>query len=311
MRSVRQARKPRASTRRADARRGSRPVRTHADRGAFGRRKRNDSISLFFERVRHWLAFGRPMLWLTGLLAAAVLIAGIFSAGYVRHSFAAGENVVDTVISDAGFGIASVQLSGNRRTQPDDILAALGFQPGESIFAADLHAARKRLLALPWVYDADVQRQYPNSISVDVVERLPFALWQTSDLLYVVERSGRTITVARPAQFPHLPLLVGDGAPQSAPEFVDAVSAHRAVSARMKAMQRVSQRRWNLILDGNVTVELPEDGWQKQLDLLEQLIVDKGVLERDISEIDLREKDNYFFVLRNGQKQQATRGNAA
>jgi cell division protein FtsQ len=64
-------------------------------------------------------------------------------------------------------------------------------------------------------------------------------------------------------------------------------------------------------LSDDVVVKLPEEGWQKQLDLLEHLIVDKAILERDISEIDLREPDNYIFVLRNGQKQQMTRGNAA
>ncbi len=77
-------------------------------------------------------------------------------------------------------------------------------------------------------------------------------------------------------------------------------------------MQRVSGRRWNLILDDGVVVKLPETGWRKQLDVLERLIVDKGVLERDISEIDLRSKDNYFFVLRGQDKpQQVTRENKA
>jgi cell division protein FtsQ len=65
------------------------------------------------------------------------------------------------------------------------------------------------------------------------------------------------------------------------------------------------------LLSDDVVVKLPEDGWQTQLDLLEHLIVDKAILERDISEIDLREPDNYIFVLRGGQKQQITRGNAA
>jgi hypothetical protein len=44
--------------------------------------------------------------------------------------------------------------------------------------------------------------------------------------------------------------------------------------------------------------------------VLEHLIVDKGILERDIAEIDLRAHDNYFVVLRSGQRQQM-RGNAA
>jgi cell division protein FtsQ len=251
------------------------------------------------------------MLWLTGMLVLSVLVTGVFAGGHVKRAVNAIGQAANAVVADAGFGITSVRLGGNHRTQPGDILTALGFQQEESIFAADVQAARTRLLALPWVFDAEVRRQYPDSISVNIVERLPFALWQTGNGLYVVERSGRTITIAQGSQFPHLPLLIGDGAPEAAADLVDAIALHRAVNARLKAMQRVSERRWNLILDGNVVVQLPEEDWQRQLDTLEHLIVDKGVLERDISEIDLRARDNYFFVLRNGQKQQSTRGNSA
>jgi cell division protein FtsQ len=146
---------------------------------------------------------------------------------------------------------------------------------------------------------------------VNIIERLPFALCQAGNALYVVERSGRTISIAQGSRFPHLPLLIGEGAPEAAADLVDAVALHRAIGARVKAMARVSDRRWNLILDGDVIVQLPEEGWQRQLDVLEHLIVDKGVLERDISAIDLRAKDNIYFVLRGSQKQQPTRGNSA
>jgi cell division protein FtsQ len=251
------------------------------------------------------------MLWLTGLLLLCVLVTGIFAGGHVRRTFDAAGHALDTVIADAGFGISSVHLSGNHRTLPGDVLSALGFQPGESIFAADVQTARAHLLVLPWVFDAEVRRQYPDSISVNIIERLPFALWQTANGLYVVERSGRTVSIAQASRFPHLPVLIGDGAPEAAADLVDAVALHRAIAARVKAMARMSDRRWNLILDGDVIVQLPEEGWQKQLDVLEHLIVDKGILERDISAIDLRARDNYFVVLRNGQKQQSTRGNSA
>jgi cell division protein FtsQ len=312
MRSVKSARKQRGTRGRKQARTSARVSRPSSIRAeAFGRRRRNDGFSLFFARVRRWFEFGRPMLWLTALLVLGVLVTGVFAGGYVHRTVATISRDADAVVADAGFGISSVQLAGNHRTQPNDILGALGFQPGESIFAADVQSARKRLLALPWVFDAEVHRQYPDQISVSIVERLPFALWQTANASYVVERSGRTISIAPESQFPHLPVLIGDGAPEAAAELIDAIAPHRAVSARVRAMERVSQRRWNLILDGNVVVQLPEEGWQQQLEVLEHLIVDKGVLERDISEIDLRAKDNYFFVLRNGQKQQSTRGNSA
>jgi cell division protein FtsQ len=49
-----------------------------------------------------------------------------------------------------------------------------------------------------------------------------------------------------------------------------------------------------------VVVRLPEEQWDRQLPELEMLIVEKGVLERDIEMIDLRYPDNYVFRLHNG-----------
>ena len=133
------------------------------------------------------------------------------------------------------------------------------------------------------------------------MEKLPYARWQAPDGLYVVERSGGLITNKGLETFPHLPLLVGDGAPKAALGFVDVVARHRAIAVRVQAYQYQSGRRWNLVLDDGVIVKLPEFGWQKQLDALDRLIVDKGILERDVTEIDLRSATHYFFVHKGGE----------
>ena len=57
-----------------------------------------------------------------------------------------------------------------------------------------------------------------------------------------------------------------------------------------------------------MVVQLPEAGWQKELDALEYLIVDQGILERDVTEIDLRSPQQYFFVLKSGEKKDVERG---
>ncbi len=266
---------------------------------------------------RFWLAlcaffsWRNPVTWLLVCVCFIFLAGALIVGGFVSRTGEATRHTINQIMADAGFGIGSIRISGNHRTDPADILAALGFAPGESIFAADVQAARRHLLSLEWVADAEVRRQYPDLITISIAEKLPFALWETPNGTYVVERSGRNVGLFDPHAFPHLPVLIGDGAPQLAAELVDGVAAHRATAARVVGYVRVSGRRWNLLLSGDVVVKLPEEGWQKQLDLLEHLIVDKAILERDISEIDLRESDNYIFVLRNGQKQQIIRGNAA
>jgi cell division protein FtsQ len=300
----------RASPRANAGRRGATPARVPG-RESFGKRAkfRTDPISRAWRTLRERLTPSRPMLYIGSGLLSVAIVGGLLIGGYVGRAVASVNRAMDAVAADAGFGISAVNLAGNAHTPPASILAALGFEPGQSIFGADIRSARERLMQLEWVGEADVSRRYPDSISVTIVEKIPYALWQANDGLHVIERTGKPITFARAQDYQHMPLFVGD-APMGAADLVDAIATHRAVSARVKAMQRVDARRWNLILDDGVVVKLPEDGWQKQIDVLEHLIVDKSVLERDISEIDLRSPDNYFFTLRGtGQQQQVTRGN--
>ncbi|HEY5238471.1 MAG TPA: FtsQ-type POTRA domain-containing protein [Rhizomicrobium sp.] len=256
------------------------------------------------------LDFRHPMLMLTAILAGLMVVIGLLFGGYVRAAINGVDRALDVVAADAGFGISQIHIAGNARTAPDDIANVLGFAPGQSIFGADVHAARERLMQLPWVADAEVRRRYPDDISISVVEKLPFALWQAPNGVYVIERSGGVITNKGIDEFSRLPHFVGLGAPVAGSELIDALTPHRAVAARVRAMERVGERRWNLILDDGVVVKLPEKDWQQELGVLEHLIVDNGILERDISEIDLRSKTTYFFLLRNGDQKQLERGKA-
>ena len=256
----------------------------------------------------------RPMMAMCGLLVLLVLLGALFASGVIGRSVHAVGRGAATVSADAGFGISEIHISGNRRTPYKQVLEVLAMKPGQSIFSADLWSARDRLARLDWIASAEIHRRYPDAIFVTLIEKRPFALWQPpADArgeapITLVERNGRPITIHDVEKFRRLPKLVGAGAPQAAADLVDAVAAHRATAARIAAYSRVSARRWNLILDDGVIVQLPETGWQKQLDALEHLIIDNGILERDVTQIDLRSATHYFFLLKSGEKKDVERG---
>lgn len=252
---------------------------------------------------------GRPVLTGAGLFLALVVLGALSVGGFVGRGIHGIERTLDGLVADAGFGISEVHIAGNTRTPPEMLQAALSLEPGQSIFGADLRAARARVKGLDWVADAEVKRRYPDAIFVRIVEKLPFAVWQSPDGIYVVERSGGLITNRDVDQFAKLPKLAGAGA-NKASDIVDAVALHRAVFARTGVIERVSDRRWNLRFDDGVVVKLPETGWQRELDTLEHLIVDKDILGRDIVEIDLRSPQRFYFVLRSGEKSDEPRGKA-
>jgi cell division protein FtsQ len=298
MRSLNAAAAQPRSRGRANASRRA-PPRVAADRPAFGKRKnfRTDPISRLLRAVKNAFNPRRPKFALTIVVFLIAAFAGLLVTGTIHRAAAAVDGAINTVVADAGFRIATVPLTGVRYADPDQISDKLGFRAGDSIFGIDPQAARQNLLTLEWVKDATVAVRYPDSVAVHIVEKTPFALWQSDHGLFAVDRDGKPIAIVEAARFKHLPLFFGD-APEDASDLVEAIGTHRAVAARVKAMQRVSGRRWNLVLDDGVLVKLPEDNWGRELGTLEHLIVDRGVLERDIAEIDLRLHDNYFFVLR-------------
>ena len=315
MRSLSLDRKSRSKPRAQGARpssRGSRELPSVQP----GSARRGKDIS-WRERItaRLSLFVRRPMMALCGLLLLLVLLGALFASGVIGRTYHAIGHGIDTLTADAGFGIVEIHISGNRRIPTTQVLEVLGMRQGQSIFSADLWSARSRLTRLEWIASAEVHRRYPNAIFVNLVEKRPFALWQApadtkgETPIYVVERSGGLITSHEVEKFRRLPKLLGDGAPGAgAADLVDAAAAHRAISARIAAYQRVSKRRWNLILDDGVMVQLPETDWQKQLDVLERLIIDSSILERDVTQIDLRSPTHYFFLLKNGEKKDAVPG---
>ncbi len=312
MRSVNVERKGRAKARTQTVRTSSRRELSAVQPGSARRGKDAGPMGRLTARLA--LLVRRPMMALCGLLVVLVLLGALLASGVIGRGYHAVGRGITAVTADAGFGISEIHITGNRRTPYRQVLEVLAMKPGQSIFSADLWSSQNRLARLEWIASAEIHRRYPDAIYVTLVEKRPFALWQPpantrgEAPITVVERNGRPITSHDVEKFRRLPKLVGAGAPAAAADLVDAVQGKRAIAARIAAYSRISNRRWNLILDDGVVVQLPETQWQKQLDALEHLIVDSAILERDVTEIDLRSPTHYFFLLKNGDKKDVERG---
>lgn len=92
------------------------------------------------------------------------------------------------------FAITEIVTTGARRRTPEELAATAGVVKGQNVFAADLERARARLMADPWVSDADVARRLPGTLFVRVTEREPAGLVATTGGgTYLVTRDGAVI----------------------------------------------------------------------------------------------------------------------
>jgi cell division protein FtsQ len=222
-----------------------------------------------------------------GLLGAAALLGatavyGAWVGGHVPGLIAGTSN-------SAGLTVDAIRITGHSRTTNDEVLAALNLGTPPSIFALDVDAARAALLAMPWVASASVAKALPGSVSVELTEKQAAAIWQSGTDILVLDETGKAIGPARLAGDRALPAFVGTGAETTGFAFAAMVrAASPTIADAVRVHVRVSDRRWDLLMENGLTVRLPEERPEQALVELEMMQAETAMLSRDITAIDMR-----------------------
>lgn len=257
-------------------------------------------VSLAARRAQQYLRRPPHPLWLRSAVCVAAALLGLATA-YPLSSWtlrggpsAVLESVGDRLLvwsGQAGLAVRDVYVEGRRRTPQEVLRSRLGIEIGMPILALDPVAIRQRLEDLGWIEQASVARMLPDAVHVRLLERQPLALWQRDGRFEVIDRRGVVIEDALshdPEQYAHLRVLVGDDAPDSAAGLFALLSSEPGLSNRVVAATRIGERRWNLHLDNQIEVWLPERDVLGAWRLLAEKAREEALLERAITLIDLR-----------------------
>ncbi len=262
-------------------------------RGAAPRRGRT-AWPVRLRRIAAGLASG---LFVVAALAGIAGLGLLWRSDAIADALAKGTAAIDTRSAELGLTVRSVLVEGRVETPAASVLTALSVQRGQPLLAFDPGAAKLRLEQLGWVREAAVERRFPGTILVKLVERHPLALWQHDGKLALVDDTGSVIARDHIERFASLPIVVGDDAPQYAPALLAMLGSEPGLKSRVTAAVRVSGRRWNLRLDNAIDVRLPEERAEAAWKRLADLDRAYGLLRRDIIAIDLRMPDRLVLQL--------------
>ncbi|SMF71024.1 cell division protein FtsQ [Tistlia consotensis] len=236
-------------------------------------------------RWGRWLGYGLPVVLLLGT-GGLIWHSGILD----RAASAAGEATLQ-LTGDLGLKVRDVLVEGRSHTESDQLLGLLGVRRGMPILAFDPGQARERLDQLPWVADAEVERRLPDTLFIRLIEKTPLALWQHDGKITVIDTRGDVIPGVSPGRFSKLLLVVGEDAAPHAAELIEMLNGEPDLAGKVTAAIRVGDRRWNLRLDGNIDVRLPEDGAPAAWSRFAQMVRQEHLLDHDVAVVDLRLPD--------------------
>jgi cell division protein FtsQ len=224
-------------------------------------------------------------------LAVGVIVFGVIGAYCTGRFTPLQQRLLDRVYRDTarmGLRVTDLALEGRTFTSREDIAQALAVHEGDPTLAFDPAKARAALESLPRIASAEVDRRLPGTITVRIVERAPIAIWQRQGKMMLIDKDGVILGDQNLADYGALPRVVGEGAAKPASEVLDSLATEPELAKRVTACIRIGERRWDLKLDNNIDVKLPETGEDAAIHKLAELEAKNGLLEHDVVAIDLR-----------------------
>ncbi|WP_135450223.1 cell division protein FtsQ/DivIB [Tabrizicola caldifontis] len=234
--------------------------------------------------VRSFLRTGLPLLVVVGAGAAWLShepnrTALVTQLTHLRQEFE----------SRPEFRVSLARIEGASPELAEAVRDRLGLQLPISSFHIDLEAARARIEALDAVLRADLRVRAGGVLQITITERVPVAVWRTEAGLTLVDETGHRVAgLLSRSDRPDLPLVAGEGADRAMPEALALFDAAGPLLPRIRGLVRVGERRWDVVLDRNQRVLLPERNPVQALERLLALDHVQDIMNRDILTVDLR-----------------------
>jgi cell division protein FtsQ len=187
------------------------------------------------------------------------------------------------------FMIDLMLISGASDDVAQDIREVLNIDFPISSFDLDSAQMRETILGLDPVKEARVNVHWGEMVQIEIEERRPAIIWRRRDALELLDETGTYVrTASSRLDYPHLNLIAGAGADQHVAQALALYAAARPLAERLRGMVYVGQRRWDVALDRDQRLMLPERDPVQALERIIGLDQAQDLLARDIEVVDMR-----------------------
>ena len=158
-----------------------------------------------------------------------------------------------------------------------------------SYFDLDIKYLHKVLNDIPAVASAAIKVTVSGVLQIDISERTPAFIWRKDDVISVIDEKGKFIRLATSRlDYPELPLVIGEAANLSIADISSLMEDNQFFLDQVRAFVRVGERRWDLVLDNNLRIMLPQTEFLAAFDRLMLINHTGSLFSNRLSTIDMR-----------------------
>ena len=143
-----------------------------------------------------------------------------------------------------------------------------------------------------------MDRQLPNKLYIGVVEREPIAIKQFNKKLQLIDEDGQVFSCDDISSFSTLPIFVGEDVEDHVLFVMNYLKKDELIYKNIYSVQRIGNRRWDVVLQEKTIIKLPEVGEEKAWEKFIRMYNEKESGFSTVKTVDLRVDKKIFIEKR-------------
>ena len=171
----------------------------------------------------------------------------------------------------------------------DDIRSLFSKYENKSIFLVPIEEISNQLLKNSWINSIKINNDYHNSIKIIIQESIPTGLYLDQNKYHLFDLNGKKLKFIKGNKIEKLDLIKFEGGQviNNAIKLIKILPY--SFKKEINRAIYINDRRWNLILDNNILLKLPENNIMKSINNYNKIYKNISFNELEkIKYIDLR-----------------------
>ena len=190
------------------------------------------------------------------------------------------------------FIIKTVNVSGSKNTDLEKLKKQFSFLVNTSILSVDHKKMNEVILQNEWIHFVNINKKFPSTINVVVVEHEPFVFWKKGNNNLIITKEFTLIEKFNLNNFSNQTQARGNFDIEDLKKLYKALNSNNFDLSNITSFEFLNSERWDMFLKGNKKIMLGRHDYNQQITNLNKLLIQYK--DEKFTYIDLRLKNKIF-----------------
>ena len=221
----------------------------------------------------------------------------ILTAFFYKPRLIYSNKYLDNFLINLGFVVKKIDIIGLKNLDKNQIIKNISYYDCLNLLCLNLKQTKQKLENIAWIESVKLNLDLPSGLRIVINEEKASFILKKEEYFSVLNFEGKVLESGPYLNLKYSNLLVldGNGVKNNIYDLIKILDTSPELAKNITDATLISKRRWSLIYDSNIIIDLPEIEPEKAFKQISDLNKKHGLLSNKLEKIDLR-LDNRMII---------------